>query len=128
MVLPPPTDDTESKPVRRESSTFDYATALENVGGSEDVLLEMIDLFGVECPKQLADIETAHASGNTEAVMRAAHTFKGSVALFAADTATEAAKRIEYMGRAGKLDDYDTAWAELNTQVEELLKDLGSLR
>ncbi|MGI9430281.1 MAG: response regulator, partial [Bythopirellula sp.] len=128
-IAPPPTDTTENQPVPAESSdAFDYTTALENVGGSEAVLREVVDLFCVECPKQMADIEAAFASGNKESVMRAAHTFKGSVALFAADAATAAAKRIEAMGRTGSLDDYPNAWDALNVQVNELLESFRALK
>jgi len=129
LKIPPPSKSSASAPTASGGSPqFDYDSALENVGGSEAILTEMVDLFAVECPKQMADIETAYSSGDNEAVMRAAHTLKGSVALFAAGAATAAAKRIELMGRQGKLDDFQTAWHALKQDVEELLKALGSHR
>ena len=96
------------------SQAFDRDEALRNVGGSEAVLTEMIELFATECPKQMADIAAAYESGDSHAVMRAAHTLKGSVSLFAAEAATAAARRIEIMARDGKLDDYPEAWADLS--------------
>jgi signal transduction histidine kinase/DNA-binding response OmpR family regulator/HPt (histidine-containing phosphotransfer) domain-containing protein len=107
---------------------FDYDSALENVGGSAAVFSEMVDLFAVECPKQMADIDAAYTSGDNESVMRAAHTLKGSVALFAAAAATAAAKRIELMGRESELDDFQVAWHELERHVDELLEALKSRR
>lgn len=107
---------------------FDYDSALENVGGSAAVFSEMVDLFAVECPKQMADIDAAYTSGDNESVMRAAHTLKGSVALFAAAAATAAAKRIELMGRESELDDFQAAWHELERHVVELLEALKSHR
>jgi CheY-like chemotaxis protein len=111
-----------------EAAPFDYDRALENVGGSKRVLEEMIELLAVEAPKQMADIETAYDSGDNTALLRAAHTLKGSVALFAADPATAAAKKIELMGRDGKLDNYSAAWDDLEQRVEELLTALGATR
>lgn len=121
-------EDPASLKDEQPNSTFDRDRALENVGGSDTLLTEMIDLFAVECPKQMADIEEAFASGNTEAVMRAAHTLKGSAALFAAEPTTELAKRIEFMGRDGNLDGFPAVWNELTECVEQLQHELASHR
>lgn len=129
-------DEADSTVESRDASTtdsdtqvatpFDCERALENVGGSDEMLTEMIDLFATEGPKQLADIETAYKTGDSEAVMRTAHTLKGSVALFAADPATDTAKRIESMARDGRLAKFDVAWHELKKQVDELLQALAT--
>lgn len=107
--------------------SFDYDQALVNVGGSDQVLKEMIELLATECPKQMADIQAARESGDCEVVMRAAHTLKGSLGIFAADRATAAAKRIEEMGREGKLEDFPDAWRELQQLVEEFVSAVQSL-
>ncbi len=107
---------------------FDPERALENVGGSRDILDEMIDLFTTECPKQLNEIQNAFASGDNEKLIRSAHTLKGSVALFAADQATDAARRIEFMGRDNELDDFEDAWNELKQNIQELLSALADTK
>ncbi|MBA3485299.1 MAG: response regulator, partial [Pirellulales bacterium] len=38
------------------SQTFDRNEALRNVGGSDAILAEMVELFATECPKQMSDI------------------------------------------------------------------------
>lgn len=120
---PPKPDVTQD-----DSSPFDYDSALENVGGSKAVLLEMIDLFAQECPKQMADVEAAFATGDPEAVLRAAHTLKGSVALFAAEAATLAARKIEFLGREGNLDGFESAWSSLNEEVKRLFEAFEALK
>jgi CheY-like chemotaxis protein/HPt (histidine-containing phosphotransfer) domain-containing protein len=109
------------------SQAFDRDEALRNVGGSSAVLTEMIELFATECPKQMAGIAAAHESGDPHAVMRAAHTLKGSLALFAAEAAAAAARRIEMMARDGNLEEYPEAWAELERHVGEVLQALRAL-
>ena len=109
---------------RAGSQAFDREEALRNVGDSQDILNEMIELFATECPKQMAEIEAAHASGDMEVLARAAHTLKGSVALFAAEAATAAARRIEMMARDGNLEEYAEAWSELQRHIEQLLQEL----
>ncbi|QEG33125.1 hybrid sensor histidine kinase/response regulator [Bythopirellula goksoeyrii] len=100
---------------------FNRAEALVNVGGSDEFLREMVQLFLTECPKQLAEIEKTHSEGDQQALARAAHTFKGSVSMFAAEAATAAAKQIEEMSRSGDLGEYDQAWFELQQRADELV-------
>ncbi|MEM9659779.1 MAG: response regulator, partial [Planctomycetota bacterium] len=104
----------------RDAHPFDVDQALENFGGDDKALSDAIGMFAVEGPKQMAQIEAAYASGDSAAVMRAAHLFKGSVALFGAETATAAARRIEVIGREDRLDQFDAAWSELKLSVERL--------
>jgi signal transduction histidine kinase/DNA-binding response OmpR family regulator/HPt (histidine-containing phosphotransfer) domain-containing protein len=109
------------------SEAFDRDEALRNVGGSEAVLTEMIELFAAEGPKQMADIAAAYDSGDSHALMRAAHTLKGSLSLFAAEPATAAARRIEMMARDGKLDEYPEAWVDLERHIAEVFSALRAL-
>jgi two-component system, sensor histidine kinase and response regulator len=99
---------------------FDMEAALINLGGSREMLIEMVDLLAVEGPKQLADVQSAYNAGDCESVMRAAHTLKGSVSLFGARPATEAALRVELLGRERKLDEFPQAWSDLQMRVAEL--------
>jgi CheY-like chemotaxis protein len=106
---------------------YDRAEALRNVGGSLVMLTETAELLASEGPKQLADIEAALASGNCEAVMRAAHTLKGSVSLFGAAAATAAARRLESLGREGAREEFSAAWADVQRDVGELMRALEEL-
>jgi len=114
-------------PLVSESGVFDYTRALENVGGSDEILLEMVELFTIECPKQMSEIETAFSARDNETLMRAAHTLKSSVSLFAADAATAVAKQIEFMGREEDVEEFPTAWQELQQLTDELLAALSKL-
>jgi PAS domain S-box-containing protein len=103
---------------------YDRAMALQNVGGSEGFLQDMVELFLSEGPKQLRELGKARGEGDLAAVARAAHTLKGSVSMFAAAPATAAAKQVEELARSGDLARYDQASAELQRAVEQLLSAL----
>ncbi len=120
----PATDNSQESSL----TLFDYDRALENVGGGERLLVEMINLFEVECPKQMTAVEAAYEENDTEGVMRSAHTLKSTVGLFAADSAAEAAKRIEYMGRDGMLESFPSAWQDLEQLVGKLMDALKALK
>jgi HPt (histidine-containing phosphotransfer) domain-containing protein len=81
-------------------------------------------LFAAECPGQVAAIDAAFATGSSEAVMRAAHTFKGSLGLIGAKPAAAAALRIETLGRENRLAEYPAAWTDLQTAVAALTSEL----
>jgi CheY-like chemotaxis protein len=110
------------------SPAFDHDEALRNVGGDDAILAEMVELFATECPKQMAEIAVAYQAGDPVTLSRAAHTLKGSVSLFGAERAMAAAQRLELIGREGKLDEYQEAWAELQKHIDELLKALHALK
>jgi HPt (histidine-containing phosphotransfer) domain-containing protein len=99
---------------------FDRDEALERVGGSKELLRDLVELFRTECPKQMDEIRRQRAAGDAAGLARAAHSLKGSVAMFAAQRAYEAALRIEKMGRAGDLSDFDEAWQVLQAAIDRL--------
>jgi CheY-like chemotaxis protein/HPt (histidine-containing phosphotransfer) domain-containing protein len=100
---------------------FDKDEALKRVGGSDNILRELVELFRVECPKQMDEILQQRAAGDLSRLARAAHTLKGSVSIFAAQAAYDAALRIEKMGRAGNASEFDQAWADLQHETDQLL-------
>jgi CheY-like chemotaxis protein/anti-sigma regulatory factor (Ser/Thr protein kinase) len=103
------------------TSEFDREEALARVGGSEQLLRDLVELFRNECPKQLDEIRRQRAAGDSAGLARAAHALKGSVAMFAAQRAYDAALRIEKMGRAGDLADFDEAWLVLQAAIDRLI-------
>jgi two-component system, sensor histidine kinase and response regulator len=105
--------------------SFDRIEALKRVGDSEDILRELVELFRAEGPKQLAEIKHCQLAGDLPGLARAAHTLKGSVGIFAAQAAFDAALRIEKMGRDGDVSEFDDAWARLEREIKRLLFDLN---
>jgi two-component system, sensor histidine kinase and response regulator len=103
-----------------ERPEFDKDEALKRVGGSESMLQELAQLFRLECPKQMAEIWQQKAVGDLPGLARAAHTLKGSVGIFAAQPAFDAALRIEKMARTGDTSDFDEAWADLQRETDRL--------
>jgi signal transduction histidine kinase/DNA-binding response OmpR family regulator len=102
-------------------------TLLASVDGDVELLGEMAAIFLDECPKRLSDIRHAVASSDARALQRTAHTLKGSVANFTAHTATQAAMRLEMMGRDGDLTESEPALIELEGEIERLKPALEAL-
>ena|GEM_PF-778634 len=110
--------------VSEESTIFDWADALDRFGGNEKTLKELAQLFLDECPKMIGEIEQAISSENAKALRRAAHTLKGSAAIFAATPVVEAAYQVESIGREGNLEEVEEAIVVLKAELKLLTPDL----
>ena len=83
--------------------SWNKAEALERLDGDEDLLRELCQIFLEESPKTLRNLRQALAEGDAGAVMRAAHSLKGEVGYLGAGVASQAARKLEDMGRENKL-------------------------
>jgi signal transduction histidine kinase/PleD family two-component response regulator len=108
-------------------AVFDRSAALSYVDGDFGLLREMAELFLADYPQQMAKIEAAIASGDSQALMRAAHALKGVVGTFAAKAAYEAALRLETMGEHGDLLEARDVYACLETEMSRLISVLAKL-
>lgn len=99
---------------------FDPDGALEQVGGDMEVLEDLVTLFYDEYPKLMTEIHTTLAAVDAVALRRAAHTLKGSAAVFAAKRTVTAALELELMARDGELKKAPETLAILEVEVERL--------
>ena len=108
----------------KSSSVTD--TLLARVGGSHEVLQEIIVLFLEDCPKLVEAIRSALANGDAQAVYRAAHTLKGSIGNFEAHTAVEIAQRLEARAREGDIAKATAVFGALELEIQTVLASLTS--
>ncbi|MCO4759602.1 MAG: response regulator, partial [Oceanospirillaceae bacterium] len=127
-----PSKETQSQEVTPDTQpldpgeVFDPDGALEGVGGDADILKELVELFYDECPKLMVEIHTTLAAGDAVALRRAAHTLKGTAAVFAAKRTVASAQKLELMARESELDTAPDALSVLESEVERLKQALAS--
>jgi PAS domain S-box-containing protein len=119
-AAPPPAEAAAPKPL-------DVTAALEELLGDQKLLTELAGLFLAECPRWVAEIHAAVACGDARRLQLAAHSLKGAVTSFVARDASEAALRLEKMGRSGDLSAAAGAVAALVQEVERLRPALTAL-
>lgn len=107
------------------AALLDWERALENVDGSEELLIELAGVFIEECPEMMRQIRAAIDERDAPALQRTAHSLKGSARIFAAAAASEAALRLETMGADGDLSGAEDAWTALSAEVERLVAALA---
>lgn len=99
-------------------------TLLARVGGSQELLREIIELFLEDSPKLLEDIRSALQDGDTQAAYRAAHTLKGSAGNFDAHDVVTLAQRLEARTHEGNLAAARTVFVSLELETRALLASL----
>jgi HPt (histidine-containing phosphotransfer) domain-containing protein len=102
------------------ASLFDPEVVLDRVGGDEELLREITEIFLSESPELLDEIRAAVQSEDASRLERSAHTLKGAVSNFGAQAATQAALHLETLGRRRDLRDASAALRSLELQFAAL--------
>ncbi len=116
----------QPSPIRQESlppasrPDFDRARAMEQVGGDEELLQELLAAFLSECPPLIVQIRDAIIQHDALQLERAAHTLKGAAASVAALAAAEVAQQLEIMGRTGDLAKSTPTFSEMEETLHRL--------
>jgi CheY-like chemotaxis protein/HPt (histidine-containing phosphotransfer) domain-containing protein len=98
----------------------DWAVALKAVGGDEDILRELAEVFLATSPRWLEELRAAVGRRDAAGVRRMAHTMKGSLGQLGAGAAHAAAQRLETMGHSEDLSDAAEACAALEAEISRL--------
>jgi len=117
-----------SGPVSDGRSIFDPAQMLQNIGGDQDLLVQLVDLFLERQADMMSQIRQALSLGDTVTVERAAHTLKGTAGNLCAPEVALAAGRLEAIGRLGTLHDAPAVYAHLEMEMLRLLRILEDYR
>jgi two-component system, sensor histidine kinase and response regulator len=117
---------TPAKPAA-EAVSWNRAEALDRIGGDEDLLRDLCHIFLEESPKLLQKLQQAIAAGDTDGVMRAAHSLKGEAGYLGADGTSHAARQLEEMGQKKDLSRAGDTLAALEREVASLHLNLREL-
>jgi HPt (histidine-containing phosphotransfer) domain-containing protein len=96
---------------------FDVERAIARLGGDRRLLRELITVFRAEAPGLMSSVRAALDAGDCEALWRAAHALKGSLATLGAIRASVAARRVEDAGRRANLTDATDEIAVLEREM-----------
>jgi CheY-like chemotaxis protein/HPt (histidine-containing phosphotransfer) domain-containing protein len=107
-------------PVASHDAPIDPVDLLGRVEGDRGLLSELVQAFLTTAPAQMSQIDAAIERGEGAAVVRAAHTLRGSVGTFGAMPALRAAARLEECGDRGDLDSARRARHVLAAEMERL--------
>ena len=97
--------------------TVEKKALLESMENDTEFLKTLIGIFLADCPEKLAAIRAGVVAHDPFEVMKASHSLKGSVSVFGAKSAVDAARNLESMGREGKQEGFSEAFALLEQEM-----------
>lgn len=115
---------TENRQEMTADSLWNKEDSLVCLGGDEELLKGMIGAFLDEAPIQLIDLQQALDRHNLPELANLAHTLKGSVSYFCAETARDCATRLEDAARGNQSEDYTQMTGLLIKSVMDLMASL----
>jgi CheY-like chemotaxis protein len=119
-----PDDDVPNLEIARP----DWDAALDEVGESEDLLLNVVAAFQRECPKLMSELDEAINTGDAATVKRVGHTLKGTVRIFHVPQVQEWARRMEEAGEQGRMQDARQLMRGMSDVFSALMNELGEYR
>jgi HPt (histidine-containing phosphotransfer) domain-containing protein len=97
--------------------TWNRSAALQMLGGDEDLLNEMVEIFLSDSPKLLRRLEEALSVGDSSKLELAAHSLKGELQYLGVLEAIDQAQRLEIAGRDGELEGAEILLAALRGRL-----------
>ena len=118
---------TDMPPHTKDGSNFiDFGELLTRVENDRELLVDLISVFKVELPKQLAALRQAVESADAQRVAVLAHTLKGMLSNLAAHQAAAEASRLEQLARAGEVSALPGVFSSFATDATALLREVDS--
>jgi HPt (histidine-containing phosphotransfer) domain-containing protein len=102
------------------TASHPFDRALSRLGNDRELFQELIAYFREDAPGLVETIRSGTAAGCRDGVLRAAHSLRGLLANFDAETAVDIAGSIEQMARKDELHAVPGAIAELETEIDAL--------
>ena len=116
-----------SKTIAADSATVDKMLLLKAFDGDWSFLEEIVEVFLSDYPRLMDDLRRANTEGDCDLLMRSAHSLKGMLKNFQAESAAEVAYQIEKKAKIENLDDVRTKIEDLSdriTGVDKILRDI----
>jgi len=131
VPVQPPADIEE--PVATEDTSadaemFDQEAALATIDGDRELFQELVGLFMMESADLLDQVRDAVARRDVKALERAAHSLKGSVGAFRAESARVAAQTLEDLAKRSDFEQAEVVFEELEMKVARLKDALADYR
>jgi PAS domain S-box-containing protein len=120
-------DPGEPGPTKDLSPMLDLELLLKAFDGDWDFLREVVDVFLSDYPGLLDKLRQAHKDGDPDTLMRAAHSLKGMLKNFQADSAAEIAFELEKNDGEDTFDGVSKTIEDLARQVTQLDKALRAM-
>ncbi|NNL75581.1 MAG: response regulator [Desulfobacterales bacterium] len=110
-----------------ESATLDEQLLLKAFDGDWSFLEELVEIYLNDYPRIMDELQKAIKEGDSNKLMRSAHSLKGMLRNFQAEHAAEIAFELEKMGKNEKFEGAQAAAESLSAKIAEVDKTLRDI-
>ncbi len=121
-------EDDTGETALSEKSPFEFDKALEEFDMDKEFLKEVIDEFLETVTRQLPEIEKAVRDQDSDIISREAHAIKGGAANLCATPLSQAAHRLELIGKSGDLTDSSQVYDDLAYEFDRVKDYIATLK
>jgi len=107
---------------------WNMAKTLEQLGGDETLLQEVVEIFLDEAPKHLAALRLAVIQGIAETVETTAQILKGELGYMGLPGMSQKARELEEMGRSNNLEGAASLLSQFEGDISGLLSSIRSAK
>jgi len=100
-----------------EADPIDRQALLVRVGGDQQLLNEVVQLFLADCPIRIAELQAAVDARDARGIRSAAHALKGSAGNLSATGLASAARTLERIGAEGRIEAAPAALRQLAVEA-----------
>lgn len=118
-------DSIENKKPANPTSMVDYQAALNRLGGNVALFKEFIDIFNTDGPVLMDQMAMHIDAGDANAIEKSAHSLKGLMSNFGADTCCQTARQIERLSKEKKLSQLGALHQKLSVEFQSLVNELN---
>jgi len=104
--------------------SFDRSLILDNIGGDEEFLRRLLEMFLARSPEIRRRIDQAVQAGDAEEILGSAHLLKGTTGNLCARPVSLLASQLEAMGRMGQTAEAAALLPDLHQALDQLTDDI----
>jgi HPt (histidine-containing phosphotransfer) domain-containing protein len=119
--------DVDSSPAKDDAAIVGRQLLLKAFDDDWDFLKEVVEVFLSDYPKLMDDLHRALEQGDSDLLMRSAHSMKGMLQNFHAVSAAEVAFELEKKGKAEEFEGVRINLENLAERIAEVDKKLRSI-
>ena len=122
IVQSHPRTEHAQRPKPEPHNIIDWKRGLAAVDGDSEIFHDLLRLFARETPATLDKLGEAVRLKDAAAIEFVAHTLKGSVSNFGAESAVKASLNLEMLARQGNLEHAEEAFHAVDQEIRRVLE------
>jgi len=107
---------------------IDRSKALELLGGDEEMLDQVYDMFVGYVPEQIRELNDAIHSNDLERLVRISHSLKSNAGTIGCERLRAEAYKMEMAANVGDLEAFNSGFAEFQRLLDRVLIEIGNMK